>query len=180
MRQGLSPPPTQASTHSVGFVLDVRYRTACFIAWCYGSDVAHRRPGLCEIDCHDVKELKLWSSADVRQTVALIAAAKDRVAAGTTSATDCGNLELVLGLNYNAAGILASDALSARIDPVAACTYDWVHNMLQDGVLSMEISAFLIATDVPRINVFNFLKEDGWVFPKGRRSKFCEIHKNLP
>ncbi len=150
----------------------------CFISCCQqGSDVAHRRPGFVEIDAHDVADFKLWSAADVRQSVAMLAAAKGRVAAGTMSAIDCSDIEMAVGLHHNPGGILASDALAAHMDPVAACTYDWVHSMLQDGVLTMEISAFLVAADVPRIDVSRFKKDDAWLFPKERRSHCKQLHR---
>jgi hypothetical protein len=49
--------------------------------------------------------------------------------------------------------------------------------MLQDGVLAVEISAFLVAADVPRIDVFRFLKDDPWNFPRSRRVKCKELHR---
>lgn len=58
--------------------------------------------------------------------------AREQVAARTMSQAQCRELETVLGLNWNPDGLLASAALAAHVDPIAACTYDWVHNMLQD------------------------------------------------
>ena len=97
-----------------------------------GSDLAHRTPGFVESTPHDVAAFRSWSAAELRDAVALLAGAAARQAAGTMSAARCGELEMVLGMHHNPHGLLASTALMAHVDPISACTYDWVHNMLQD------------------------------------------------
>ena len=97
-----------------------------------GSDLAHRNPGFVEVGCHDVRLFRCWSHMDMRRAIALLAGARGRVATGRMTAAECNELETIIGLHYNPDGLIACDALAAEFDPVAACTYDWVHNMLQD------------------------------------------------
>ena len=139
--------------------------------WTQGSDLAHRRPGYCEIDSHNVDEFKLWHATDVRAAIDLVAIANARVAAGAMTATDRNDLELVLGLNFKPDGIIASTALTSHVDPVAVCTYDWVHNVLQDGVLATEIGAFLIVAEVARVDVLRFFRDERWIFPRSSRDR---------
>ena len=108
--------------------------------------------------------------------MALLVAARARVLAGTMPATRCNELEMVTGINANPHGLLASEHLHSIVDTVSACTYDWVHNMLQDGVFSVEVQAVLTAVGVERAAVQAFLSQT-WVFPRFHAVKSKQLHR---
>jgi hypothetical protein len=60
---------------------------------------------------------------------------------------------------------------------VAVVTYDWVHNMLQDGVFTLEAQAFLAAAGVERCQVQAMLRDEAWCFPRCQASKCKQLHK---
>ena len=99
---------------------------------------------------HDVAAFRCWPWREVKQVVQLLIEADQRVADGTMTAAKREQLKMVTGLNTNPMGLLASRRLSEAMDPIEACTYDWVHNILQDGVFSVELQAFLEAADITK------------------------------
>jgi hypothetical protein len=68
----------------------------------------HRRPGLCEITCSDASQFRTWSAVEVHQAVDLLAAAADRVSAGTLTKARYEQIEQAHGLNLNKHGLLAA------------------------------------------------------------------------
>lgn len=72
------------------------------------SDLAWRRPGYCEITCADPTRFHVWTAAEIHRTVDLLAAASERVSAGTLSPAMYANLELSCSLNFNKDGLLAA------------------------------------------------------------------------
>jgi fructose-1,6-bisphosphatase/sedoheptulose 1,7-bisphosphatase-like protein len=90
----------------------------------------------------------------------LLVEARRRVAAGTMTAARCNELDMVTGLNGNPHGVLASVPLRTVVDPISVFTYDWVHNMLQDGVFSVEVQALLETAGIERRTLFDFLSAD--------------------
>lgn len=142
-----------------------------------GTDLARRTAGFVEISSHEVASFRSWSPAELRHNIEVLKAAKARVIDGTMQAARYGELEGVLGLNLNPEGLLCSEALAAHLEPIAVCTYDWVHNMLQDGVLSVEIQAFFAVAGVTRQAVKNFLENPSWVFPKYHSAKAKDLHR---
>lgn len=93
------------------------------------------------------------------------------------TSTACRDLEAVLGLNFNPDGLTSNADLAPHVDPVGACTYDWVHNMLQDGALSREIEAFFQVAGIDRAAVREFLAMPDWNFPKFHQLKARELHR---
>jgi hypothetical protein len=75
--------------------------------------------------------------------VDMLGAASCRVAAGTMTNAKYLQLSQSLGLNWNQFGLIADLGLRPHVDPIGIMTYDWVHNMLQDGVFSSEAMAFI-------------------------------------
>ena len=73
-----------------------------------GSDLAWRRPGYCEITCADPTKFKVWQAAEIHHTIDLLAAASERVDAGTLSQPRYDELELACSLNFNKHGLLAA------------------------------------------------------------------------
>jgi hypothetical protein len=59
------------------------------------------------------------------------------------------------------------------VDAIGVTTYDWVHNMFQNGVFTLEASLFVKACHplgITRKHLCAFLKDEAWMFPSvGRR-----------
>jgi len=104
------------SVFAAGFRLGFSWRGAnshrpCFRHWNVkrkGSDLAWRRPGLCEIDCCDPSQLKVWAAADVHKAVDLVNAAAARHEAGAFPRARLNELIEACGLNPNSRGLLAA------------------------------------------------------------------------
>jgi len=109
--------------------------------------------------------------------MAMLIEAHTRVNAGLLTAARYAELETVLGLNRNEHGLLASDRLGEIMNAIEAVTYDWVHNMLQDGVFSVETRAFLNSAEIDRATIKAFLEDTEWCFPKSRNIKSKQLHR---
>ncbi len=75
------------------------------------SSLAHRKPGYVEADCTDLGQFRSWSATQLYSTVDTLAVASAKVVEGTMTKTRYNELEMSLGLNYNADGILCSRSL---------------------------------------------------------------------
>ncbi len=73
--------------------------------------------------------------------------ANARVVAGTMGVGKYKELSQSIGLNWNPDGLIADLRLRPHFDPIGSMTYDWVHNMLQDGIFSAEAAAFMRACE---------------------------------
>ena len=104
------------------------------------SDLASRRAGYCEITCADPSRFKLWKRRDLATSVDLLGMAATRVTALAMTKVEFEELQKTTGLNHNKHGLTADVELRAYVDPVACCTWDWVHNMLQDGTFTTEVA----------------------------------------
>jgi hypothetical protein len=67
-----------------------------------------------------------------------------------------------------------------HIDPIAVFTWDWVHTLLQSGVFTSEVEAFLHAAaprGVTRAQIQHFLKDPEWRFPHFQRVKQRQLRR---
>jgi hypothetical protein len=67
-----------------------------------------------------------------------------------------------------------------QVDPIAVTTYDWMHTMLQGGVLNEEIEALLTeagAFGISRRSIQEFLKDQSWQFPQCSKAKAKQLHR---
>lgn len=109
--------------------------------------------------------------------------AKRRTDAGTMTKSRFESLEKTAGLKCNPLGMLCDRQLLASFDPISACTYDWVHNVLQDGIFTTESWLFLQACEAcegiafRHSDVHRFLKDGAWEFPKASRPKAVQLHR---
>ena len=145
-----------------------------------GSGLAHRRPGYVEISCSDPDECRSWTGAEVCAAMDLLILSKERVAAGTMTKSRFDELSKAHGLNANPRGLLADRLLRPWVDPVATCTYDWVHSMLQDGAFTKEAFLFVQACEpygVTFPSIEAFLKDGSWRFPYASRCKSIQLHR---
>jgi hypothetical protein len=63
---------------------------------------------------------------------------------------------------------------------VQCITYDWVHTLLQHGVLSVEIEGLMSRCShlgVSREVLQTFLKDDAWTFPQASAQKQKNLHR---
>jgi hypothetical protein len=59
-------------------------------------------------------------------------------------------------------------------------TYDWVHNTLQDGTLTVEVQLLLTACvehGLSRASLMTALRDDSWEFPSQSRAKSKQLHR---
>jgi hypothetical protein len=66
------------------------------------------------------------------------------------------------------------------VDAIGVMTYDWVHNMFQNGVFTLEASLFVKACHplgITRQHLCAFLKDKAWMFPNVGRRKAQELHR---
>jgi hypothetical protein len=66
------------------------------------------------------------------------------------------------------------------VDAIGVTTYDWVHNMFQNGVFILEASLFVKACQplgITRKDICAFLADKAWMFPSVGRRKAQELHR---
>ena len=89
-------------------------------------------------------------------------------------------LELVNGLNTNPLGMLFDSTLRQHMNLLACFRFDWLHNMLQDGIVVNEMFHFLLACGpygVSSAVVRDFLLDERWTFPLASKSKSSNLHR---
>jgi hypothetical protein len=145
------------------------------------SDLAHRKPGYVEITCSEPSLFRLWSARDLAQSVDLLQAAAIRHRAGTMTNASFLSAQQVIGLNCNPLGLIADIELRDHINPIECCTYDWLHNMLQDGTFTLEASSFIVACEHAGLttwkSVQTFLQDAAWSYPVAARTKCRQLHR---
>jgi hypothetical protein len=66
------------------------------------------------------------------------------------------------------------------VDPIAVTTYDWMHTLLQGGVLNEEVEALLTEAGpygISRQTIQEFLRDESWQFPQSSRAKARQLHR---
>lgn len=153
----------------------------CFKHWNVlkkDSGLAHRRPGFVEIDCGETARFAQRSNEDLQALVGMLRETRRKVEAGTMTKARAEDVQKCTGLNYNADGMLACPVLLQIIDFPRVLTWDWCHNMLQDGTLSAEVNGLLrkaAGVGVKPGCIRDFLGE-AWLFPAASQVK----QKQLP
>jgi hypothetical protein len=129
----------------------------------------------CELCCK-----WLHPQAEWEQSVDLLRAASERVAAGTMPKARLTEISLACGLHDNPAGLLSSDRLRGHVNIMSTVTYDWMHAWLQDGVMNDEISALLVAAQPHGYNkrdLEHWLADKAWNFPAMHTNKSVALHR---
>jgi hypothetical protein len=142
--------------------------------------LASRSDGYVEISCTDIQSFRSWPATELAVMVDMLGSASAKCAAGTMTKTKYLQLEQTVGVNWNPSGLLADHRLRPHVDPIGVMTYDWVHNMLQDGVFSAEAGAFLKACEplgISRAHINAFLKDKAWMFPGFMKCKAKQLHR---
>ena len=133
-----------------------------------GSDLAGRMQDGVEISEHDHKKFKKLERHHLDEFCELISvAAARRGSRGGAGRLD--HLEKALGFNWNPHGMIFDADLRARVDLMAVACVDWVHSLLQHGVVDNEICKFLEACrnkiDLRVDDLKKYLK-GAFMFPK--------------
>ena len=66
------------------------------------------------------------------------------------------------------------------LDPCGVMTYDWFHNCLQDGMLTVELQLLLVACEplgLTKAQVKADLQDPAWSFPSQVRGKARQLHR---
>ena len=152
---------------------------SCSNVWKRGSDIANRKAGHVEIGCTTPSSLRSFTHQELDNNVDLLLESQRRVHAGLCTKCRHENLELVIGINPNPTGFIADAVLRQHVRPLAVFTYDWVHNVLQDGTLTVEMWQFLNA--LSQIGVTNqtlkaYLSSSDWQFPRHSSGKSKALH----
>lgn len=137
-----------------------------------GSGIAEMDGSFVEISCSDPDLFGRVRSSDIHDAQDLLARAHERVMAGTMTRERYKNLSKTSGLNFAPLGIFADVLLRREFDFVKVMTVDWVHCMLQDGVLTTETYLLITAASavVSMRDLERYLKGD-WCFPASSRAK---------
>ena len=101
------------------------------------SDLAHRRPGLVEIDEVDTDKFLLHDD----ETLWALFDSLQALPAGMPSGAR-GARESLAGLNVGPDVVFADLPLRAAFKPVSHIYYDWMHTYLQGGLLNEELFNF--------------------------------------
>lgn len=144
------------------------------------SDLAHRQPGHVEITCADSGAFMLWTADEIASCMGRLRDGHRNVQAGTMTRKAFEELQLVAGVNYNPHGLLSDVELRPVLNITEAWTFDWVHNMLQDGVFTTEATLFLRACGefgIAYSDLRQLFHDDTWCFPHATRVKSKALYK---
>jgi hypothetical protein len=150
------------------------------VCGCQDSDLASRRPGYVEITCSDTLQFKEWTPQELAINVGLLDEASLRVRTSEMTKAAFHDLEMMMGINHNPDGLLADAELLRHLDPLVCITYDWVHNMLQAGVFTVEATLFLRAVGrlgITYADMLALLKSPSWCFPYSSQVKSKNLYK---
>ena len=107
----------------------------------------------------------------------LLISANARVESGNMIKKAYDNLEMGLGFNRNAEGLVCDEALFSVVNFAEIWRTDWVHDELQSSVVQRELKCFLAACERVEIkkDAFGQLLAATWCFPHHLKVK----HTNL-
>ena len=136
------------------------------------TDLTSRCSGFVETSCANYAEFKKTTRSHFEASCDLVAEAHRRYQARSITKVMFDNIQKVEGFNYCPGGIAYDMSLRGQIDFFSAITMDWVHILLQDGVLTDEVWLILEACKdtVSRDNLEEFFKQ-GWSFPQTMQTK---------
>ena len=151
-----------------------------------GSGLGERMDGFYEITHAVAADFHLRSHSDLFDAADKVAAAYRRLLSGAISNARYQLISKAEGLNYHAQALPWRMRLRTTIDWLASFTYDWVHTMLQDGPMNIDMFLYLQTCQdfLSFAQVEEWLLLD-WKFPAAYASKghalwriFCQWRKN--
>ena len=116
--------------------------------WKAGSGMAHRIEGHVEHTCADPSLFKTTSAREFEQIVDHLILAKNQWSAGLMTKANFEKLQKVAGMNCNPSSFFADPELRPHVKPTEIVTVDWMHSLLQDGMLTVDACLFLQAASI--------------------------------
>ena len=110
----------------------------------------------------------------------MLSVAAGKLASGEMYKTRFEEIEKTAGWNYNADGLGQDRALRPLVDIMQSGTWDWVHTLFQDGVLTTEVELLIEhcgSIGVTRIALQTFLRDLAWQFPLAQSGKAKQLHR---
>ena len=142
-----------------------------------GSDLASRCPSgyLVEITCSDIGKFDFATDEDIFGAVDLLARSKGTLGVGAFA-----QLERSAGFNHNPNGLLADLQLRSECLPATCLTFDPMHCLWSNGVVSVEVHCFLdrmqSGTKFTWRELQAFCRAE-WEWPRFCRAKGRAIHE---
>ena len=87
------------------------------------------------------------------------------MSAGLMTKGNFEKLQKVAGMNCNPLSFIADPELRPHVKPTEIVPVDWMHSLLQDGMLTVDAFLFLQAAGITYSRLEHYLKAD-WIFPK--------------
>ncbi len=131
-------------------------------------------PGFVEITCSNATDFRTMPCGEFKTMIGLLKAASERVRFEA--------LEMSVGHHVNPHGVTDSAALLDHVCWPDVVCYDWVHCMLQGGVLNDETEALLAASSVAgvtREGLQRFLADGAWSYPQHCRNACRRLHRTF-
>lgn len=117
-----------------------------------------------------------YNKADLRTIAKTTSEAAAKYDAGDINKTRLQAIRKAAGFNCTSLGVLFDDDLAEVADFATAVTVDWVHTLLQDGVIHEEMNLIMDRARIPADRVADFLKL-GWCFPAYLGRKASRLHE---
>ena len=144
--------------------------------WKANSDMAHRMDGHVEHTCAFPRLFKTTAADTLELMVDELVLARAQHSAGLITKGSLENLQLVSGMNGSPLSLLADLQLRPHVKPIQMLTVDWMHSVLQDGLLNVEVHVFLNAARIPASRLQAYLKAD-WCFPRDMQRRGLGAHR---
>jgi hypothetical protein len=146
--------------------------------WAKGSEVEIH--GHVEHTCTDASLFVLAGRDDLHKNQHLAIKAEQRYLREEITQELYGDILTAVGLNPHPDGVLADALLTAEIDFRHVARFDWVHTLLQEGVMSHEMVYYVQTLeekrDVQAPQWEQYLKY-GWSFPAALHHKGKGLHR---
>ena len=146
--------------------------------WKAGSDMAHRIEGHVEHTCADPSLFKTTSAHEFEQIVDHLIWAQNQWSAGLMTKSNFEKIQKVAGMNSNPSSFYADPELRPHVKPTEIVTVDWMHSLLQDGMLTVDASLFLQAAGINFSRLEHYLKAK-WIFPRMNTIKPHRIFNSI-
>ena len=131
--------------------------------------------GFVGVSCHDPAKFQSYTKADFRQIAATVVDATARNDDGRLSDALYEKTKKAVGFNCSELGVLHDGELAEVADFAQAITFDWVHTLLQDGVITDEVQALLVTSGITIERLREWLLQD-WRFPRHLQVKGSNLY----
>lgn len=132
--------------------------------------------GFVDISCADWRCFKSASHTDIMEYIDFVHLAQEQADAGLIPKSSAQEASQVCGFNVCPNGVLACRELREHFAITDVLTSDWMHNALQDGMLTLEVFLFLAEAAVPRETLEEYMKTT-FAFPRSTHVKSSELHR---